>query len=158
MGQAMRRMTGKLSSTNTLCIFTNQIREKVGVYYGSNETTPGGRALKFAASVRLQLQRVQSIKKGDAEIGSRIRARVVKNKVGPPFRKAEFDITDEEGISVYGDLLDLAVDRGLVKRSGSWYSFAGEQIGQGRDAAKLWFGENLEAVSTIRNTIQGEVG
>ncbi|MDQ4071051.1 MAG: recombinase RecA, partial [Actinomycetota bacterium] len=136
MSQALRKLTGTLSKTNTIAIFINQLREKVGVLYGSPEVTPGGRALKFYSSVRLDIRRIEAIKDGAEVIGNRTRVKVVKNKVSAPFRQAEFDIMFGKGISREGSLLDVGVDLGLVKKSGAWYTYDGEQLGQGRENAK----------------------
>src|SRR5437773_1742378 len=142
MSQALRKLTGVVSRCDTCLIFINQIREKIGVVFGNPETTTGGRALKFYASVRLEVRRIGAIKDGDSMIGNRTRAKVVKNKVAAPFREAEFDIIYGEGVSREGDLLDLAAANNLVEKSGSWYAFQGERIGQGRDNAKTFLKEN----------------
>ena len=142
MSQALRKLTGIVSKSKTCLIFINQIREKIGVMFGNPETTTGGRALKFYATVRLDVRRVASIKDGDAVVGNRTKAKIVKNKVAPPFREAEFDIMYGEGISREGDILDLAVEKNIVDKSGSWFSFQGERIGQGRDNAKQFLKEN----------------
>ncbi len=136
MSQALRKLTGTLNKSNTILIFINQLREKVGVIYGSPEVTPGGRALKFYASVRLDIRRVESIKDGAEVVGNRTRVKVAKNKVAPPFKQAEFDIMYGKGISREGSLLDVAVDLAIVKKSGAWYTYEGEQMGQGRENAK----------------------
>jgi recombination protein RecA len=138
MSQALRKLTAQIHNTQTLVIFINQLREKVGVVYGNPEVTPGGRALKFYSSVRLEIRRVESIKDGVEVIGNRTRVKVVKNKVAPPFKQAEFDIMYGEGISTEGSLLDMAVEFGLIKKSGAWYNYEGEQIGQGRETAKKY--------------------
>src|SRR5437899_2203168 len=142
MSQALRKLTGIVSKSKTCLIFINQIREKIGVMFGNPETTTGGRALKFYASVRLDVRRIASIKDGDAVVGNRTKAKIVKNKVAPPFREAEFDIMYGEGISREGDILDLAVEKNIVDKSGSWFSFQGERIGQGRDNAKQFLKDN----------------
>ena len=142
MSQALRKLTAAISKSNTSVIFINQIREKVGVFWGSPETTPGGRALKFYASVRIDLRRIESLKQGTEIIGNRVRARVVKNKVSAPFKTAEFDIMFNEGISREGDLLDLSVEHEIIKKSGAFYSFGEIQIGRGRENAKLFLKEN----------------
>ncbi|HEY3701990.1 MAG TPA: recombinase RecA, partial [Acidimicrobiales bacterium] len=136
MSQALRKLTGTLSRSNTIAIFINQLREKIGVVYGSPEVTPGGRALKFYSSVRLDIRRIESIKDGGEVIGNRTRVKVVKNKVSPPFRQAEFDIAYGKGISREGSLLDLGVEMAIIKKSGAWFTYEGEQLGQGRENAK----------------------
>ena len=138
MSQALRKLTANLNKTNTICIFINQLREKIGVMFGSPETTPGGRALKFYSSVRLDIRRIEAIKDGVEVVGNRTRVKVVKNKVAPPFKQAEFDIMYGKGISREGSLLDLAVDIDIVKKSGAWYTYEGEQLGQGRENAKTF--------------------
>ena len=150
MSQAMRKLTGVIARTNSTVIFINQIREKIGVMFGSPETTTGGRALKFYASVRIDVRRTGAIKEGDVTVGSRTRARVVKNKVAPPFRDAEFDIMYTEGISAAGDLIDLAVEAKVVQKSGAWYSYGDVRIGQGREAGKTFLKENPELFKEIR--------
>jgi recombination protein RecA len=150
MSQAMRKLTGVIARSNCTVIFINQIREKIGVVYGSPETTPGGRALKFYASVRLDIRRTGAIKEGDVTVGSRTRARVVKNKVAPPFRDAEFDIMFDEGVSLTGDLLDMAADCSVVEKSGAWYSFGQVRLGQGRENSKKFLRENPELFAEIR--------
>ena len=136
MSQALRKLTANLNKSNTICVFINQLREKIGVMFGSPETTPGGRALKFYSSVRLDIRRIESIKDGVEVVGNRTRVKVVKNKCAPPFKQAEFDIMYGKGISREGSLLDIGVDLGLVKKSGAWYTYEGEQLGQGRENAK----------------------
>jgi recombination protein RecA len=158
MSQALRKLTGIVSKSKTCLIFINQIREKIGVMFGNPETTTGGRALKFYASVRLDVRRIGSIKDGDAVVGNRTKAKVVKNKVAPPFREAEFDIMYGEGISREGDLLDLAVEKNIVDKSGSWFSFQGERIGQGRDNAKQFLKENHEYRGRIELTLREIMG
>ena len=142
MSQALRKLTGIVSKSKTTLVFINQIREKIGVMFGNPETTTGGRALKFYSSVRVDVRRIASIKDGDAVIGSRTKAKVVKNKVAPPFREAEFDILYGEGISKEGDLLDLAVEKNIVEKSGAWFSFQGERLGQGRENARMFLKEH----------------
>jgi recombination protein RecA len=142
MSQALRKLTGIVSKSKTCLIFINQIREKIGVMFGNPETTTGGRALKFYASVRVDVRRIASIKDGDAVTGSRTKAKIVKNKVAPPFREAEFDIMYGEGISKEGDLLDLAVEKSIVEKSGAWFSFQGERLGQGRENARQFLKDN----------------
>jgi recombination protein RecA len=158
MSQALRKLTGIVSKSKTCLIFINQIREKIGVMFGNPETTTGGRALKFYASVRLDVRRIASIKDGDAVVGNRTKAKIVKNKVAPPFREAEFDIMYGEGISREGDLLDLAVEKNIVDKSGSWFSFQGERIGQGRDNAKQFLKENHEYRGRIELTLREIMG
>jgi len=150
MSQAMRKLTGIIARSNCTVVFINQIREKIGVMFGSPEMTTGGRALKFYASVRIDVRRTGAIKEGDAVIGSRTRARVVKNKVAPPFREAEFDIMYNEGISMSGDLIDLAVEARVVQKSGSWFSYGELRVGQGREAAKQFLKDNPELFKEIR--------
>src|SRR3954463_3851341 len=158
MSQALRKLTGTLSKTQTIAIFINQLREKIGVMFGSPETTPGGRALKFYSSVRLDIRRIESIKDGVEVVGNRTRVKVVKNKCAPPFRQAEFDIMYGKGISREGTLLDVAVDLGLVKKSGAWYTYEGEQLGQGRENAKVFLAENLELMIEISERVRQQVG
>ncbi|USN98243.1 MAG: recombinase RecA [Phycisphaeraceae bacterium] len=153
MSQAMRKLTGAIAKGDCTVIFINQIREKIGVMFGSPETTPGGRALKFYASVRLDVRRTGAIKEGDQTVGSRVRARVVKNKVAPPFRDAEFDIMYDEGISTTGDLLDLAVNEKIVDKSGAWFSYADLRLGQGRERSKDFLRENPELFEEIRRKV-----
>ncbi len=154
MSQALRKLTAAISRSNTSVIFINQIREKVGVLWGSPETTPGGRALKFYSSVRIDLRRIESVKQGKDIIGARIRARVVKNKVAPPFKVAEFDMMFNEGISKEGDLVDLASEAGVVKKSGSFYSFGDVRLGQGRENAKSFLRENEEIADDIEGLVR----
>jgi len=144
MSQALRKLTAIVSKSRTCLIFINQIREKIGVMFGNPETTTGGRALKFYASIRLDIRRIQAIKEGDRVVGSRTRGKVVKNKVAAPFREAEFDILYGEGISGEGDLLDLGVEKGVVEKSGTWLSFGGERMGQGRENARVFLKENKD--------------
>src|SRR3954447_24056170 len=153
MSQAMRKLTGTVSKSNTCLIFINQIREKIGVMFGSPETTSGGRALKFYSSVRIDIRRIAAIKEGEVVIGNRTKVKVVKNKVAPPFREAEFDILYGEGVSKEGDLIDLAVGQNIVEKSGSWYSYKGERIGQGRENARQFLRENAD----IRDSIDAEL-
>jgi recombination protein RecA len=154
MSQALRKLAGSLAKSNTTCIFINQLREKIGVMFGSPETTSGGRALKFYASVRIDIRRIDSIKKGTEIIGNRVRAKVVKNKVAPPFRQAEFDLMYGEGISKEGCIVDLAVDEGIAKKSGSWYTYGDERLGQGREAAKEVLRENPDLRLEIENKVR----
>jgi recombination protein RecA len=149
MSQALRKLTGNIKRSNTMVIFINQIRIKIGVMFGNPETTTGGNALKFYASVRLDIRRIGSIKKGDEIIGNETRVKVVKNKMAPPFKKAEFDILYGEGISRQGELIDLAVKHGLVNKSGAWYSYQGDRVGQGKDNARNFLKENLEIAAEI---------
>jgi recombination protein RecA len=158
MSQALRKLTANLNRSNTVAIFINQLREKIGVMFGSPETTPGGRALKFYSSVRLDIRRIESIKDGAEVTGNRTRVKVVKNKCAPPFKQAEFDIMYGKGISREGSLLDMAVDLGIVKKSGAWYTYQGEQLGQGRENAKTFLGENLELMIEISEKVRNEVG
>jgi recombination protein RecA len=158
MSQALRKLTATLSRSNTIAIFINQLREKIGVIYGSPEVTPGGRALKFYSSVRLDIRRIESIKDGAEVIGNRTRVKVVKNKVASPFRQAEFDIMYGKGISREGSLLDVAVEFGIVKKSGAWYTYEGEQLGQGRENAKTFMIENLELMIEISEKVRQAVG
>jgi recombination protein RecA len=158
MSQALRKLTANLNKTNTICIFINQLREKIGVMFGSPETTPGGRALKFYSSVRLDIRRIESIKDGAEMVGNRTRVKVVKNKVAPPFRQAEFDIMYGKGISREGSLLDVGVDLELIKKSGAWFTYEGEQLGQGRENAKTFLNENPEIMMDISERILAQVG
>ena len=158
MSQALRKLTGTVNKSKTIVIFINQLREKIGITYGSPEVTPGGRALKFYSSVRLDIRRIESIKNGVEVIGNRTRVKVVKCKVSPPFRQAEFDIMYGKGISREGSLLDVAVDMGIVKKSGAWYTYEGEQLGQGREKAKEFLTENPELMVTIYARICDEAG
>lgn len=155
MSQALRKLTANLNRSKTICIFINQLREKIGVMFGSPETTPGGRALKFYSSVRLDIRRIESIKDGAEVIGNRTRVKVVKNKVAPPFRQAEFDIMYGEGISREGSVLDLSVEHDVIKKSGAWYTYEGEQMGQGRENAKRFLRENTEIMVEITDRVMG---
>jgi recombination protein RecA len=158
MSQALRKLTANLNRTNTICVFINQLREKIGVMFGSPETTPGGRALKFYSSVRLDIRRIEAIKDGVEVVGNRTRVKVVKNKCASPFRQAEFDITYGKGISREGSLIDVGVDLGLVKKSGAWFTYEGEQLGQGRENAKAFLAENLEVMVEISERVRQAVG
>jgi recombination protein RecA len=158
MSQALRKLTANLNKTNTICVFINQLREKIGVMFGSPETTPGGRALKFYSSVRLDIRRIESIKDGVEVVGNRTRVKVVKNKVAPPFRQAEFDIMYGQGISREGGVLDIGVDNDIVKKSGAWYTYEGEQLGQGRENAKQFLHDNPEIMIEISERIRQKVG
>jgi len=153
MSQALRKLTGTISKTNTTCIFINQLREKIGMMFGNPETTTGGNALKFYASVRLDIRRVTSIKDGDEILGNHVRVKVVKNKVAPPFRKAEFDIMFGEGISKVGEIVDLGVDYGIIQKSGSWFSYQGSKLAQGQDATKTLLKDNPELCEEIEAQI-----
>jgi recombination protein RecA len=157
MSQALRKLTGVINKTNVICIFINQLREKVGVMYGSPETTPGGRALKFYASVRLDIRRGEQLKTGTEVLGNRTKAKVVKNKVAPPFRVAEFDILFGYGISREGCLLDLAVARDIIHKSGAWFSYDDQRIGQGRENARAYLREHPEVAATIETIIRNEL-
>jgi recombination protein RecA len=154
MSQALRKLTAIVSKSRTCLIFINQIREKIGVMFGNPETTTGGRALKFYASMRIDIRRIQAIKEGDVVVGSRTRAKVVKNKVAAPFREAEFDIVYGEGISREGDLIDLGVDKGLVEKSGTWFSYGGERMGQGRENARSFLKENKDIRDKLENALR----
>jgi recombination protein RecA len=158
MSQALRKLTGTVSKSNATVIFINQIRMKIGVMFGNPETTSGGNALKFYASVRLDVRRIAAIKEGEEVVGNRTRVKVVKNKVAPPFRQAEFDILYNEGISFEGDLLDLGVDAGVVEKSGSWYSYDGERVGQGREAARRFLKENPDVRERIADAVYAAKG
>src|SRR5215216_3768421 len=158
MSQALRKLTGAVSKSKTTLIFINQLREKIGVMFGNPETTTGGRALKFYASVRIDIRRIASIKDGDQVIGGRTRVKVVKNKVAPPFREAEFDIMYGEGISREGDLLDLAVERKIVDKSGTWFAFNGDRLGQGRENVKQFLKDNPAVFKTLEDKVRRELG
>jgi recombination protein RecA len=158
MSQALRKLTGVVSKSKTTLIFINQLREKIGVMFGNPETTTGGRALKFYASVRIDIRRIASIKDGDQIIGGRTRVKIVKNKVAPPFREAEFDVMYGEGISREGDLLDLAVEKRIVEKSGAWFAFAGERLGQGRENAKVFLKENALVRQAVEDRVRKELG
>jgi recombination protein RecA len=154
MSQALRKLTGCVSKSRTCLIFINQIREKIGVMFGNPETTTGGRALKFYSSIRLDIRRIQAIKEGDRVVGSRTRGKVVKNKVAAPFREAEFDILYGEGISTEGDLLDLGVEHGVLEKSGTWLSFGGERLGQGRENARLFLKEHTDIRAKLESALR----
>jgi len=156
MSQALRKLTSNLNKSKTICIFINQLREKIGVMFGSPETTPGGRALKFYSSVRLDIRRIEAIKDGDEIVGNRTRVKVVKNKCAPPFRQAEFDIMYGAGISREGSVIDLGADLDIVKKSGAWYTYEGEQLGQGRENAKRFLTENPEVMMEITDRVWRE--
>ena len=157
MSQALRKLTSTISKTNTTCIFINQLREKIGVMFGNPETTTGGNALKFYASVRLDIRRVTAIKDGDQVIGNMTRVKVVKNKVAPPFRKAEFEIMFGEGISKVGEILDLGVEYGIIQKSGSWFSYNGSRLAQGRDASKALLHDNPELCEELEEQIMQKI-
>ena len=158
MSQALRKITGNLSKTKTICIFINQLREKIGVMFGSPEVTPGGRALKFYSSVRIDIRRIEAIKSDGEVTGSRTRTKIVKNKVAPPFQQAEFDIMYGKGISREGSLLDVGVEQGIVKKSGAWYTYEGEQLGQGRENSKNFLTEHAEIMVEIDGRIRSQLG
>jgi recombination protein RecA len=158
MSQALRKLTGVVSKSKTTLIFINQLREKIGVMFGNPETTTGGRALKFYASVRIDIRRIASIKDGDQVVGGRTRVKVVKNKVAPPFREAEFDVMYGEGISREGDLLDLAVEKRIVEKSGAWFAYNGDRLGQGRENAKQFLKENTEIRQAIEDRVRRDLG
>ncbi|MEM9712654.1 MAG: recombinase RecA [Actinomycetota bacterium] len=158
MSQALRKLTGSLAKTQTICLFINQLREKVGVMFGSPEVTPGGRALKFYSSVRIDVRRIEALKDGAEVVGSKTRAKIVKNKVAPPFRQAEFDIMYGKGISREGSLLDMAVEHGIVRKSGAWYTYDGEQLGQGRENSKQFLTDNPEIMVEIDRLVRTELG
>ena len=158
MSQALRKLTGVVSKSKTCLIFINQLREKIGVMFGNPETTTGGRALKFYASVRIDIRRIGAIKDGDVVVGGRTRVKIVKNKVAPPFREAEFDVMYGEGISKEGDLLDLAVERKIVEKSGTWFAFSGERLGQGRENVKQFLKDNPTIFKSIEEKVRRELG
>jgi len=158
MSQALRKLTGVVSKSKTTLIFINQLREKIGVMFGNPETTTGGRALKFYASIRIDIRRIASIKDGDQVVGGRTRVKIVKNKVAPPFREAEFDVMYGEGISREGDLLDLAVEKRIVEKSGAWFAFGGERLGQGRENAKQFLKENPSVRQAVEDRVRKELG
>lgn len=158
MSQALRKLTAAINKSNTSVIFTNQLRSKIGIVYGNPETTTGGNALKFYAALRLDIRRRDHIKEGQEVIGNRVRVKVVKNKVAPPFKEVEFDIAYNEGISRIGDLLDVAVDQNVVQKSGTWFSYKTERLGQGREAAKRYFSENPDALKDLEGEIRSKLG
>jgi len=158
MSQALRKLAGSINRSQTTAIFINQLREKIGVMFGSPETTPGGRALKFYASVRIDIRRIEAIKSGTDNVGNRVRTKIVKNKVAPPFRLAEFDIMFGEGISREGSLLDVAVEEGIVKKAGAWYTYDGDQLGQGREKAKQFLRENPQLSVQLQDQVLRAVG
>ena len=158
MSQALRKLTGTVSRSNTTVLFVNQIREKIGVMFGNPETTPGGRALKFYSSIRMEIRRITSLKDGGEMVGSRVRVKVVKNKVAPPFKQTEFDIMYGQGISYEGDVLDLAVSGDIVEKTGAWYSFEDMKIGQGRENSKTYLKENTEVLDSITKKVMSFMG
>ncbi|MFD0205460.1 MULTISPECIES: recombinase RecA [Saccharothrix] len=158
MSQALRKITGALSSSNTTAIFINQLREKIGVMFGSPETTTGGKALKFYASVRLDVRRIETLKDGGEPVGNRTRVKVVKNKVAPPFKQAEFDILYGQGISREGSLIDMGVDQGILRKSGAWYTYEGDQLGQGKENARKFLRENPDVANEIEKRIKEKLG
>ncbi len=158
MSQALRKLTGGLNTTNTTMIFINQLREKIGVFFGSPETTAGGKALKFYASVRLDIRRIETLKDGTDAVGNRTRVKVVKNKMAPPFKQAEFDILYGTGISREGSLIDFGVDQGIVKKSGAWYTYDGDQLGQGKENARAFLKDNPELADDLEKKIKEKLG
>jgi recombination protein RecA len=158
MSQALRKLTGNVSRSKTIFVFINQLREKIGVMFGSPETTPGGRALKFYSSVRLDVRRIDSLKDGAEIVGSRVRVKVVKNKVAAPFRKAEFDIQYGTGISKEGSLLDVAIDNDIIRKSGAWFIYGDDQIGQGRENSKTYLAENPDIAAEVELKIKEKLG
>ena len=154
MSQALRKLTGVLSKSGCCAIFINQLREKVGVMFGNPETTPGGRALKFFASIRMDIRRIDSIKQGDSIVGNRVRIKTVKNKVAPPFKQAEFDIMYNEGISKQGNIIDVGVKQGIVQKSGAWFSYGDVRLGQGRENAKQYLKDNPDIAIEIDNKVR----
>ena len=158
MSQALRKMAGALSNTNTTAIFINQLREKIGVMFGSPETTTGGKALKFYSSVRMDVRRIETLKGGTEAVGNRTRVKVVKNKVAPPFKQAEFDIIYGEGISREGSLIDIGVDQGIVRKAGAWYTYEGDQLGQGKENARTFLRDNADLANEIEKRIKEQMG
>jgi recombination protein RecA len=158
MSQALRKLTGSISKSRTTVIFINQIRMKIGVFFGSPETTTGGNALKFYSSMRLDIRKMTSIKMGQEIVGFRTKVKVVKNKVAPPFRETEFDIIFGEGISREGDILDLAVENGIIEKSGAWYSYKGDRVGQGRDNSRVFLKENKDLLKQLEDEVRGKIG
>jgi len=157
MSQALRKLTATIAKTNTICIFINQLREKIGVMFGNPETTTGGNALKFYASVRLDIRRTQQVKDGDEAIGNHVKVKVVKNKVAPPFRAAEFDIIFGEGISKAGEIIDMGTELGIINKSGSWYSYNDDKLGQGRESVKQLMLDNPELAADIEAKIREKI-
>ena len=158
MSQALRKMTGALAQAGTTAIFINQLREKIGVFFGNPETTTGGKALKFYSSVRMDIRRIQTIKNGDEAVGNRTKVKVVKNKMAPPFKTAEFDVLYGEGISKEGSVLDMALQVNVVKKSGSWFTYGGDQLGQGRENVRQFLKDNPELTEEIENKVKAEFG
>ena len=158
MSQALRKITGALSSTGTTAIFINQLREKIGVFFGSPETTTGGKALKFYASVRIDVRKIETLKEAGAPMGNRTRAKIVKNKMAPPFKQAEFDILYGRGISREGSIIDMGVETGIIKKSGSWFTYSGDQLGQGKENVRQFLADNPELATEIENQILAELG
>jgi len=158
MSQALRKITGALSNTNTTCIFINQLREKIGVFFGSPETTTGGKALKFYASIRLDVRRIETLKDGGEAVGNRTRVKVVKNKVSAPFKQAEFDIVYGQGISREGSLIDVGVEQGIVRKSGAWFTYEGDQLGQGKENARSFLRDNPDLANEIEKLIKEKLG
>ena len=158
MSQALRKLTGSISKSRTTVIFINQIRMKIGVFFGNPETTTGGNALKFYSSMRLDIRKMTSIKMGQEIVGFRTKVKVVKNKVAPPFRETEFDIIFGEGISREGDILDLAVENGIIEKSGAWYSYKGDRLAQGRDNSRIFLKENKDLLKQLEDEVRGKIG
>ena len=158
MSQALRKIAGALSNTNTTMIFINQLREKIGVMFGSPETTTGGKALKFYASVRLDIRRIEALKDGTDIVGNRTRVKVVKNKMAPPFKQAEFDIIYGQGISREGSLIDVGVEQGIVRKAGAWYTYDGEQLGQGKENVRTFLRENPDVANEVEKRIKEKLG
>jgi len=158
MSQALRKITGALSNSGTTAIFINQLREKIGVMFGSPETTTGGKALKFYASVRIDVRRIETLKDGSEAVGNRTRAKVVKNKVAPPFKQAEFDIVYGQGISREGSLLDVGVEQSIIRKSGAWYTYEGDQLGQGKENARSFLRDNPDLTDEIEKKIKEKLG
>jgi len=157
MSQALRKLTATIAKTNTICIFINQLREKIGVMFGNPETTTGGNALKFYSSVRLDIRRIAQIKDGDEAVGNRVKVKVVKNKVAPPFRSAEFDIIFGEGISRTGEIIDIGVEQGILQKNGSWYSYKNDKLGQGKEGIRSLFAENPALANEIETLIREKI-
>jgi recombination protein RecA len=158
MSQALRKITGALSQSHTTMIFINQLREKIGVMFGSPETTTGGKALKFYASIRLDVRRIETLKDGSEAVGNRTRVKVVKNKMSPPFKQAEFDIVYGQGISREGSLIDMGVDQGIVRKAGAWYTYEGDQLGQGKENARTFLKDNPDTADEIEKRIKEKLG